>query len=320
MIDPSTLDQLNDALGQHAPGERLLNRAVCTVQTRSSLGSEGLLGVTATRVLFASSDGLHGTQVGVWSRDAVTDALLRTDLFGPKLTLRTGDGEEIVASGFADPADAPALLAVLDPDLGDAPLTMEPQPSVAFFDDPEPTAPLVDRSQESASRSSSVLVLAIAGAVVMLALVGGIAFVLLLAPTPEPPRPPDPVEATVPQPPAPALPAPPEPLGETTLDTAEPPSDDHGLDAETVSRVIGRASLTRCFGEALDRGAGFEGDLALNIVIQPDGTVGAAGVDDSAGVDGELAGCVTGRLTRLRFPAFEGDEPQNVSWVLRVEN
>jgi hypothetical protein len=318
LLDPSTLDELNEALGQAIADERMLKSAQCTVQTRASLGSEGLLGVTSTRVLFVARDSLHGTQIDNWGRGAVTEAVLRTDLFGPKLTLRTDAGDEIVASGFADQSDADALLALLGRDLGEATPTTIPPPTEDFFADRDLPAEAPGRPTPPARNSATTLMLVVAGALAALGLVGGVVFVLLLAPTPAPPQPPVSAKEVVPLPPAPALPAPPAPLGATTVDPAAPLPDEAGLDAETVGRVIERASLASCVSDAVDRGAGFEGNLTLTILIQPDGRVAATGVDGSTAVDDELSACITGRLTRLRFPAFEGHEAQNVSWVLRI--
>lgn len=178
MLDEATLEKLREALGQATLGEQLQRSAACTLETRHSLGSEGLLGVTSTRVLFITHDALHGTQIRAWSRQDLADAMLRTDLFGPRLTLRTDDGDEVTATGFTDDADGPALLVLLDRALDDVPLTMEPQLAVqeALDTSPPPTSRTV---VPRPNRAAPVMVVAGAVAALLVGLAAAMVFFLL---------------------------------------------------------------------------------------------------------------------------------------------
>ncbi len=179
MLDEATLDKLREVLGQATLGEQVLRTAACSVQTRSSLGCDGLLGVTPTRVLFVAHDGLHGTQVTTWSRQNLADAVLRTDLFGPKLTLRTDDGDEITATGFADEGDGPALVTLLDRALDDVPLTMEPQPAVRAFPTEASASDVGAPESARVTRIRAILVLAGAVAVLMVGMMAAVVIYLL---------------------------------------------------------------------------------------------------------------------------------------------
>lgn len=179
MLDETTLDTLREVIVQATQGEQLQRTAVCTVQTRHSLGGDGLLGVTPTRVLFVAHDALHGTQTSAWSRQGLADAVLTTDLFGPKLTLRTDDRDEIVATGFADEGDASALVTLLDRALDDVPLTMEPQLAVHAVSIAPPTHDEAPIQPTVASRARTILVLAGAMAMLLTGLIAGVVFYLL---------------------------------------------------------------------------------------------------------------------------------------------
>jgi hypothetical protein len=181
MLDEATLDKLREVLGQATLGEQVLRTAACSVQTRSSLGSDGLLGVTPTRVLFVAHDGLHGTQVTSWSRQGLADAVLRTDLFGPELTLRTDDGDEITATGFADEGDGPALVTLLDRALDEVPLTMEPQLAVRSIPTEAPPSEAAPPELARVTRIRAVLVLSGAVAVLMMGMLAAVVFYLLAA-------------------------------------------------------------------------------------------------------------------------------------------
>jgi len=313
MLDQGTRDTLHEAIGKRVLGERLILLVECTVEAQHSLGNEGLLAVTATRVIFAGHDTLHGTQVTPWDRSAITDVVLKTDLFGAKLTLRTTDNGEIRVHRFADEGAGPALVGLLDEISDDVPLTMEPQPAVfeLLGTEPPPGPPTPAGRQGTTST-----ILVALGAAVMLALAGVSAGVFfMLSPSAAPPVPttsarldPVPVEA-------------PEPAGTTTIPSTDrqPSPEGYGLDPETIDRVMQRGSLGGCFSDAVEGGASFRGQLGLTFILEPSGTIAAVSIDDAAGVGDALAGCITTRVTRQRFPSFEGTQPQTVFWELLVE-
>lgn len=315
MLDDTTRETLHEAIGQRTLGERLDGLVECTVETRQSLGTEGLVAVTATRVVFASHDSLHGTQVTVWDRGALEGVVLETDLFGPKLTLTTADHGEIRIHRFADEGASAHLLELLDGS-PDVPLTMEPQPAVPQFFDSDPAVIEPTPTTAAAGRARPVLVLAGAVSVLLIGVTSAAVFFLLqTSPSPRP-VPPQAVEPI-----APTGDVLPEPVGQTTIDmeAVEASETGYGLDPDTIDRVMQRGSLGRCFADADQRGTPYRGSLTLVLVIDPAGTISATSIDDAASVDDTLAGCVTSRVARLRFPSFDGSYPQIVRWQLQVE-
>lgn len=311
MIDGATLEKLREAMARHTLGEALQRAVTCTVETHRSLGAEGLLGVSETRVLFATHDALHGTQVAQWSRAAVADAVFKTDLFGPKVTLRTDDGDEIRVSGFEDEADGRALVGLLDRTLDDVPLTMEPQPAVMeMMTAAEPPQPPVPEPVNAKPGVAFFLVAMVLG----VAFAGGLVAFLLMSPTPGPQTPADtvaPVEPMVPAPVEPALPTPEEPM--------VPSPEGQGLETKTIARIMDSQSLDPCFDQADERGVVYRGPVELTFAISPDGHVSRISVTTAEGMDDDLSGCIAERTARLRFPSFEGEEAHVIRWQLQVE-
>ena len=75
-----------------------------------------------------------------------------------------------------------------------------------------------------------------------------------------------------------------------------------GLDREIIHRYVKREQdkIGYCYEKQLIAKPGLEGDVVVNFVIMPNGTVSGA---SGAGLDSEVAQCVAGVIGNIAFPA-----------------
>ncbi len=89
-----------------------------------------------------------------------------------------------------------------------------------------------------------------------------------------------------------------------------------GLTPQEIMQVI-RANLNQirhCYEQLLQRSPNAAGSMTVNWIIGADGTVTSAQVAQSAISDSVMKGCVTGRITRWRFPKPRGTDSVTVNY------
>ena len=98
-----------------------------------------------------------------------------------------------------------------------------------------------------------------------------------------------------------------------------PPGDavvSGGLTQQEILAVI-RANLNQirhCYEQLLQRSPSANGKVSVSFVVGTDGRVTTANVKDSTISDAMMQSCVTGRITRWKFPEPRGGQPVSVTY------
>lgn len=100
----------------------------------------------------------------------------------------------------------------------------------------------------------------------------------------------------------------PEPAPKTDRLPLHKRGDDSNIDSAGVMKVIraSNAAIKRCYDKALITKPSLKGKIAVKIVVKEDGRVGSVDLSEDTLRDAEVAKCVKGIISRLRFPKPEG--------------
>jgi outer membrane biosynthesis protein TonB len=89
-----------------------------------------------------------------------------------------------------------------------------------------------------------------------------------------------------------------------------------GLTTQEVQAVI-RANLNQirhCYEQLLQRSPNANGKIKVNFVIGSDGRVTSSNIASDTVGDAVMAGCVTGKIVRWKFPTPRGGQNVNVNY------
>ena len=105
--------------------------------------------------------------------------------------------------------------------------------------------------------------------------------------------------------------------------TAATDTGSDGLSSEVVAKIVGEntASLNKCVEDKLKRDPSWKGGrVNVSVKIGPSGTVLDSTIDKRNVSDSDVGDCLKGRIKRMRFPRFSGEEPQEVQFPLLLTN
>lgn len=109
-------------------------------------------------------------------------------------------------------------------------------------------------------------------------------------------------------------------MKEVKVALSDPEGDFGGLTAEEINRVVkARAAVFRaCYQHELNRNPGISGKLIVHFVINGDGSVKSAKTGAGSSLrNGDVEGCVTSNIMRLKFPAKGGVANVNYPFVFQ---
>lgn len=96
-----------------------------------------------------------------------------------------------------------------------------------------------------------------------------------------------------------------------------------GLSDEVVAKVVAEntPSFNKCVEDKLKRDPSWKGGkINLTVKIGPSGTVLDSSIAESKFNGSDVGDCIKTRIKRMRFPRFDGDEPQQVEFPLLLAN
>jgi hypothetical protein len=96
-----------------------------------------------------------------------------------------------------------------------------------------------------------------------------------------------------------------------------------GLSSEVVAKVVAdnTSGFNKCVEDKLKRDSSWKGGkINLTVKIGPSGTVLESAIDKADVAGSDVGTCILGKVKRMHFPRFGGEEPQEVQFPLLLTN